>query len=539
MERARRSLRAAHGRWYLGAVTAQPSSVRGGAPRAGRALTADRLVGLLLFAGAIAWFAAQPRNLGEADESFILVQASRLLGGERLYRDMFQFIMPGTHWLVAAAFALFGTTITTAKMTIAVVNAATVVLTFAAARGLGVRPLLAVLPAVGFLALAQPAWPYVSPHWVSTALLVLLVRLATARHALERPRRLGAIGVTLGLIGIVQQQKVPATVAALVVAVLLACWIRRDASAQPWHRRLFRIAICSLAVVLPVLVVLLATVPLPRLLEFLVRFPLTGYRDANHANWGQVMVLNHGLATYVRPTLLRWLPALLPLASVVVAVGCLRGWPRDRVVQWSTLLVLSGFSALSILYFPDFIHIGFIAPPYFVVAALLLESALRPLPPLAQRLAAPLTAAVLLLGLGAQMTGNAARMRAEYPLAADTPFGRIDFPNADGVRIGEAVARQLAVTGSRDMFIYPGYDALYLTAGGRNATPFEVLLRGYNLPEHFSEAQAALDAKQVPTVVVTHFLIYPDDPFMAYLERRYEKVGDVSIWSIYRRRPDS
>lgn len=514
------------------------SSTRSAArPRGGHGAPLDWLLGGGLFAATIAWFAMQPRNLGQADESYILVQATRILDGERLYRDMFQFIMPGTHWLVAAGFALFGATIGTAKMIAAAVNAATVVLAFTTARRLGVRRVLAVLPPLAFLALAQPAWPYVSPHWVSTALLTLLAWLAVAPRALERPRRLWAIGLTLGLIGIVQQQKVPATVAGLTIAVLLAAWIRRDPAAPPWYGRLLRIAAGSLLVVLPVMAFLLATVRISRLFDFLVRFPLTGYREANHAAWGQVLVMNAGLARYVVPTILRALPILLPLAAVAATCGCLRRWPRDRVVQWSTLLVLSATAALSILYFPDFIHVGFIAPPFFVLAALLLDTLLAAIPRRLQAIAAPLLAVALALPLGVHMARNAARMRAEYSLPTDTPFGRIDFSNTTEQEIAAAVAQQLRAAGRPDLFIYPGYDALYLTAGAKNATPFEVLLPGYNPPEHFAEAQAVLEAKQVPTVVVTHFLIPANDPFLAYVEQHYEKVRELSIWSIHRRRP--
>src|SRR5678815_4425926 len=121
-----------------------------------------------IFVGALAWFAWQPRNLGPADESFFLVEAMRMAGGERLYQDLFWFGMPGGHWLLAGAFSVFGASIVVAKMTMGVVNALSAALTFAASRALAVRPLLAVLPALAFLALAQPAWPYVSAHWMST-----------------------------------------------------------------------------------------------------------------------------------------------------------------------------------------------------------------------------------------------------------------------------------------------------------------------------------------------------------------------------------
>jgi hypothetical protein len=179
-----------------------------------------------IFVGALAWFAWQPRNLGPADESFFLVEAMRMAGGERLYQDLFWFGMPGGHWLLAGAFSVFGASIVVAKMTIGVVNA----LSGGADLRRQPRPrrpsALAVLPALAFLALAQPAWPYVSAHWMSTTLMLAVFLLAVSARALEQRARLVAIGLALGTLGAVYQQKAPVIAVGVGVAILLACWIR-------------------------------------------------------------------------------------------------------------------------------------------------------------------------------------------------------------------------------------------------------------------------------------------------------------------------
>jgi hypothetical protein len=40
-----------------------------------------------------------------------------MAGGERLYRDLFWFGMPGGHWLLAGAFSVFGASIAVAEVT--------------------------------------------------------------------------------------------------------------------------------------------------------------------------------------------------------------------------------------------------------------------------------------------------------------------------------------------------------------------------------------------------------------------------------------
>lgn len=498
---------------------------------------ADRLLAAAIAAGAFAWFAAQPRNLGVADEAYLLVEASRVAGGELLYRDVFWLAMPAAHWLVAAAFALFGTTITTAKLCIGAVNALTAALAFTAARALGVRAILALLPPLAFLALAQPAWPYVSPHWFSTAAIMALFVAGAPPAALERPRRLFAAGLALGLLGSVHQQKGPVLALALALAIVAASAIRRSPGAPGWFRRLATVAAGALAVLLPVLAVMIASQDVRRLIDDVLLFPLTGYRQYHDfITWGEVGVLNRHLAAYVSPRLLYYLPVLLPLGGAAAALGCARGWPRGRVVQWSTALLLCAGSLLSIGYNADFIHIAFSAAPCFVLAALLLDAAVDLLPRPARRPAGLLAGGVLALLLGLWLAANDARMRAEYPLVAETAFGRVAFRDQREVDTSARVDRLLDAEGRRELFIYPYYVSLYLTAGGRDPLRFLYVFHGHSWPEHFDEVQRELDEKRVPLVLVVTPLLLPDDPFVAGLETHYVKTEEEDGLAIYRRR---
>src|SRR5207244_133876 len=109
----------------------------------GRRATVDRLIALGLLFGSIAYVDLLPRTLGGSDEGIYLYEAKRLLGGEVFYRDIFDLITPGAHYLMAGAFALFGASIDTARRADAIVHGLIVLTTYVTARMLGVRGTLA------------------------------------------------------------------------------------------------------------------------------------------------------------------------------------------------------------------------------------------------------------------------------------------------------------------------------------------------------------------------------------------------------------
>lgn len=493
----------------------------------------DAVLTLAVFAGALAWFAAQPHNLGPADEAFLLADAVRIGNGERLYRDIFWLAMPLAHWGLVAVFSLFGASLATAKTAMAVVNSATAAMSVAGARSLGVRAPIALLPALAFLALVQPVWPHVSPHWLVTSLIMALLLLVAAPGALERPRRLFGAGLALGLLAGVHQQKAPALTVGLVLAIAIACWVRRDAAAPRWWARVGVLAAGGALIMVPVLATLLATVDLQRLLDDTVRFPLTGYRSFHtDVGWGRVGILNAALAAYTWPPLLRFLPLLLPVAGAVAAIGCRRGWPRGRVVQWSAAMLVCASGLGAIGYNADFIHIAYVTPPLLVLGALLLDTAIAALAGRRRAAVAAVAAAALAAALGLQLYRNAQRMRAEYGIRVDTAFGPVDFHAPSEVALNARIRELLDQAPSRELFIYPCYASLYLTAGAHNPTRHQILLPTLSWPSYFAEVQQALAAR--PALVIVMGRPPANDPFVTALAEHYAPFDGGEGWTAYR-----
>src|SRR5262249_56545117 len=100
---------------------------------------------------------AFPLVIGRADESVLLGGAARILAGDVIYRDFFEFLTPLGFYFYAGVFAIGGTTLLTARVAAAVANGVSTRLVFALARRIA-RPLEAPVPALMVAVLCPPAW---------------------------------------------------------------------------------------------------------------------------------------------------------------------------------------------------------------------------------------------------------------------------------------------------------------------------------------------------------------------------------------------
>src|SRR5262245_53420109 len=127
---------------------------------------ARRTAGLLGAAVAVATFAyvlALPPALGVADESYTLYGAKRVLQGQALYRDVFDFIMPGSFYLYALAYAVGGVSITTARVTTALLYTVAAGSTYLLARHVASAG-EAVLAGLLVGVICVPVWNSASHH---------------------------------------------------------------------------------------------------------------------------------------------------------------------------------------------------------------------------------------------------------------------------------------------------------------------------------------------------------------------------------------
>ncbi len=494
---------------------------------------ADGLVASALAAAVASYILSFPHYLGDSDEGLILYEAKRLLGGEVYFRDIFDMVPPGSQYVAAGAFSLFGTTVATARALDAVVHALITVALYACCRTAGVRRPLAVLTSALQPLLFWPLWPYVSPHWMSGLLWLVLVAILFRRPWSRHPAGAAAVGVILGLMGLVQQQR--AAIASLGMVLYFAVdglVERRFGAAGTWRTVLRRIGACAIVaalVSLPPLIALAVRSGFEPMVRALILHPLTHYGVVlRPPPWG-TMLAPDTFAAGTLKALVRWLPAALIGVAAVGLVGALR---RERIDRVRVALGLSAVGAVAIastLYFPDLIHVAFLAPIGATAAAVLLEWGAQaaerrwPASVVATGIAA-FCIALAVFGWRALQLRHAAW--AHVATSAPTPFGRVDFFDARMRTLVEGIDERAGEDPQRRLFVYPFGAALYLLTDTQNPTPMQIIYPGYSFADQVDEALAVVEHQRSPLVVFVPGGVPKEDRFLDVLSQHYTRVPD-------------
>jgi hypothetical protein len=471
----------------------------------------------------------------------LLYGARRILEGQALYRDFFEFITPGSFYLFAGLFALTGPSYLAARLLMAAINATSCVLLFRLAARVA-APLEAALAVVLFIVICLTTFPFANPHWITTMLC-----LATASVLLVpgdlRPRRAALAGVLAGLAVSVQQQRGVALALWLAGAIVVLA-VARDGRAG-WRHAARNLVSATAAALLAAAVVVGHAIARSSVQEFLdstVVFVLKGYAPSNTGRmpWAGVPRISAGGYTTWLPVL-RYLPVFLVVEAIAVA-WALRRAPARPAVERALLLVLAVMMALGIAYFPDYIHVSFVAPFLLVVAARVVHGVrtasfwrwsrlLRPVPALAF--------AACFAAVAVKARTNLQRAWGYYGERYESAMGTLDGGKQQGQlveRIREKVPPD--AEGRRTVFVYPSEPWLYLTVPADNPTPYAIIFRGYNSEEQFARVFDALENRPVNHVVICGGFLRKDDPVLAHVRDRYDRIGTagfLNLCAIYAR----
>ena len=477
---------------------------------------------------AFAYFLAFPLQPSQSDESVYLYGSQRLLEGQVLYRDFFEFITPGALYFFAGVFALTGPSLLAARVAMAMVNGlAASLLCSLVGRVAGVAE--GLVAALVFAVVCLPVWRQASPHWLTTCgCLATAAALFTERWSLDM--RAAAAGVLTGITLCVHQHH----------GVFLAVWLAFALAGlaylgppgerwRSWSRQMLWAAGAGGAVVLVVLGYCAWRASLERVVYALYTWVLENYRPEKQGRvgWAGAFWMKAADLAYTWPWLLRWLPAALVLETVSLAWRVRRICGRDEVLRGSLLLLAAAMSA-SILYFPDYIHVAFIAPFLLVVAARVFHGLLGRL-----QWARVALVGLLLIALGIKGSENLARAWAAAPERVATPIGTLRL--GPGQRALLDVVRNVVGTARPALFSYPGDAWLYLVVPAENPTPYSLLLPRYNSAEQYADAIAAIERRHTPYLVLLSAMIPDDDPILRYAREHFEPVATPWPYTIYRR----
>lgn len=521
-----------------------PSTADTRNPRGGWAV--DALVAVVLVVGTLVYLHGWPHDLLPADEGLFLYEAKRIVDGEVIYRDFFDVISPAPLYVLALVYRVFGVSMDSARMSMALLHTLTVLLIYAICRRLAVRPLLAAAAATAYITLSYPALPVSSPHWYGTFFTLLIIRLA-----LERPLGYawyGVLGVATGMLIFFQHQK------GVVLAAGVALLVMFDELMIEGHRptrrtivRLLWVAAGAAAIIGPLGVYLIASAGWFPVYDALIAHPLQQYLKYTGISleWGQYPWLF--AYRYVYPDVVRTIFILVPFTVVrLLWYVAWEEWERARYL--STLIILSTAAAGSVLYNPGYTHVAMVIPVCFILAADALERAFATGEQQAPLLSFVGHGAGLLLCVALALQADQTRRTRWllYPYPHDTVFGRVDYKSQVEIEMVEAVRTQLAQAQSREFFCYHGCASLYLTADAVNPTRFQLLIPGYNRPDQFAEVQDVLERRQVPVVgAIRSMVMNPKatDPLWPYLKERYQLVPyspkPSALHMVMRRKPEA
>ena len=393
------------------------------------------------------------------DEGIYFEGARRVLAGQVPYRDFFNLTGPGTFWLQAAVFRLFGESFRIGRLLMAVDLALLAALVYwLTAKLAGRGP--AAFVTLFFVALdTSNLHALVANHrWDSCALAMTAVVLGFV--AMERDRRW-----LWGIAGVSAAWAAWITPTVLALTLALAAWVaaRRDLRS----RLVPYLAGVALASAAPLLYLASRAA-----LFDMVRHMLwsgSNYPRANTVSYGMVIGGWSGVladAAGVQRVLITIIlffiviPAYLPLANFLA--WPLRLW-RERRLDREILYLLTAAAGLWLSAYPWFLgHLINAAAPAFVLGGTLIHR-------IARRGRAPLAVASCFCSV--LFLWNTLRPGWSAPKAA-TRVGPVHGHPSD-----LAMARNVAATigPGQTLFVFPYKPIIYFLTGGRNPTRYSFL----------------------------------------------------------------
>jgi hypothetical protein len=451
------------------------------------------------------------------DQSIYLLHADRMLQGAVLYRDLFQFNLPGTEYLYYALFSWFGPALWVAPLALLLTGTAVTLLTFSLSRKV-LPGVAALLPPVTLLVIGQRSNLDAAHHWYSTLLVLLAVNLIAERC---NPARLGAAGALLGLASLFTSSRGVFVVAGVSVFLLWKLRPGRDAA-----KALAALLLPFAAVVGGAMLYLAHMVGTKLLLDSVLVFPLRYYSADNSSNslsifWGEFQAfLPLRWQSFLLVPLWLVLNVGVPLTLIAFFAGPFRRRAAElrnsaagqRLVQFALVgsaLVLAVASA------PSAARLNCAAPFAFVVAAAMLRQISG------RRLLHGALAVMVLLGLA-----ELAVVEIRWSGKLDGPRGAVIIQEPE-IYAEYAWVAQHARPGD-SLFGDPSFN---FVLGLKNPTPLPfVTANGYTRPEQVQSVLLGLEHQH------TRFIIWsdeaensraPDDnlqPLRHYLHEHYRLV---------------
>jgi hypothetical protein len=279
------------------------------------------------------------------DEGILLHGAARMLDGQRLYSDFFEFLPPGGFVLMAIWFKAAGVSFLSARFFAVLTITATACLTFLTCYRVSRDAPLSALFTVGWVVMSQGQWTEVSHHWFSTLFSVVAAWAAFIAVEYRRPSFRWPLlsGAAAGMAAAIT----PTAGASVAAAALLAYLRPRTHPAA----LIIYLGGCALAPIVLVAYLIWSGVFAQAFYDVIL-WPIQHYSSINRVPFG----FFHGHQNYP-------LEFLFPAAGLLAVVVCILDWSTTRSDPRLWLCVALAVAAF-IGCFPraDIFHIAFVTP---------------------------------------------------------------------------------------------------------------------------------------------------------------------------------
>ena len=423
------------------------------------------------------------------DEGTLLYGAVRVLHGQVFTRDFFEVMGPGTFYLLAAFFKLFGVSFLTTRIYLFIISLGTAVLIYL----LSCRVCISyrALPPILYAAVCFGGrWPAVSHHADSNFFSLLTVALLLLWYDKRKLFFLLTAGVLVGATTFILQPKGLLLFAASLIWLLIL------------HRR-EKISAASFGTFIAGFLVLTGLVllyfwsggALRSLIYVNVAWPLTHYESVNSLHyagdlfvfyWNQWVV--PGMSWTVALASILIIPFFLIAAFPLLlpALGVRFRWGLSRV---DILLFWLCGAALwfAELHRKDVIHLVYGSPLLIILCVYFLTKNQRS--PDRYALQVLTITSVLLVFVNPSLllfTHSVATRVGTVKSLKDIPV--LSFLNQH-------------VSPGEEFFAYPYSPNFYFLADATNPTPYSILVYNYNTPDQFQEVVRILEQHKVRYVI--------------------------------------
>lgn len=471
---------------------------------------ADRAIVILIFVLSLGYLWVFRRyTTMEPDEGIILQGAQRILRGEVLYRDFFSFFTPGSYYLLAFLFKLFGSSILVARTALVFFGAAYSVTTYLLARRVCSRTSAALVASLVTVT-TLPFRFLVLHNWDST--LWACFALYCTLRLLESPhfKWAFAAGSFASLTFIFEQSKGFGLCLGIGIALLAITLM--DQQKPP----LKRAELGGLAVGLawPVLLTLLYFSARHALSPMLADWvwPLQNYSMANHVPYGYqnwTDGVRHVLFGTGSPGLRLiklvvispcFLVPVLPLIAVGLSIYWMVQMRSQRVSKakcsYYVLIngALSGLLLSVVAVRPDIIHFIYLQPLFFLVLAWIVDGS--DIPGRTFKRVRPFLNTCVVIAFMAFAVPLLLRA-VTTPYTLETRRGLIALPAKDTVI--EYV--QAHVPPRETILVYPYLPLYYYLTATYSPTRYEYFQPGMNTNQQSREVLSQLALRRVRVVL--------------------------------------